>query len=118
MSTTTEIAAIREELSDLAERLGAVESQLGKNGSAPSLPFDVAAVMADIRQITQEIFPGRFGFTYEHDPEYPDDQYLVVEVDATGTASEVVERSHEWHDRIRHLSQELAQDLRLLIVPC
>lgn len=117
MSATSELNAIREELNGLAIRVHEVEVRLGYNGSPPLLTLD-ASVMTDVRRITQDIFPGKFELVSEQDPEYPDDRYLVVEVEATGKASEIVERSHEWHSRIRHLSRDLAQNLRLFIDPC
>jgi hypothetical protein len=117
MSTTTDTNDIRQELTMLTSRLEAVEQQLAQNGSAPSAPFDLACVMAEVREITAEIFPGKCEFTSEFDPEYPDDRYVVVNVEATGEPKEIVDRCRKWHERIRQSWPDLWDTLRLFVVP-
>jgi hypothetical protein len=117
MSTTTDTNDIRHEITMLASRVEAVERRLAQNGAAPPATFDLATVMADVRQITQELFPGPCEFTNECDPEYPDDRYVVVNVEATGSPKEIVDRSCLWHEHIRQLSTDLSDFLRLSIVP-
>ena len=79
--------------------------------------FDLARVMNDVQKITQELFPGKCDFTNEFDPEYPDDRYVVVNVEASGEPKELVDRSCRWSERIRQLSPNLFGKLRLSIVP-
>ena len=84
MSTATDTNDIRHEITMLASRVEAVELRLAQNGAAPAATFDLASVMADVRQISHDLFPGKCEFTSEFDPEYPDDRYVVVNVEATG----------------------------------
>jgi hypothetical protein len=116
MSTTT-IDDIRQELCALTSRVEAVESRLARNEVAEPPPFDLASIMAEVREITQELFPGKCEFTNEYDPEYPDDRYVVVNVEATGDPKEIVDLCCEWHERIRRLWPHLWDTLRLLVVP-
>ena len=117
MSTTADPNDIREELNILAGRVDAVERRLAQNGSGAAAAFDLASIMEDVRQITQELFPGKCEFTSECDPEYPEDRYVVVSVEATGEPKEIVDRSCVWHERIRQLRPDLWDALRLFVVP-
>jgi hypothetical protein len=118
MSTVTGSDDVRHELAVLAGRVEAVERRLGVNGaSVAAAPFDLAAVMADVRQISQELFPGPCKFTSEFDPEYPEDRYVVVNVEATGDLKEIAERGCVWHERIRRLTANVFGILRLSIAP-
>ena len=73
--------------------------------------------MCGVQQITEELFPCPFSFGEEFDPEYPDDTYVVIDVEATGDMRDVIRRQREWHERIRALSPELSGKLRLSISP-
>jgi hypothetical protein len=118
MSTSSaETGDIRHEVTMLASRIEAVERRLACNGAGAAAAFDLANVMTDVRDITQQLFPGKFEFTSEFDPEYPLDRYVVVNVEATGNPHEIVDRSCRWHERIRQLSADLSDYLRLFIVP-
>lgn len=117
MSTTTNIDDIRQELNVLTSRVEAVESRLAQNGTALPSAFDLAGVMAEVREITQELFPGKCEFTSEFDPEYPEDRYVVVNVEASGDLKEIAERGCVWHERIRPLTAGEFGILRLSIIP-
>jgi len=117
MSTTTDTDDIRRELQVLARRLEQVESQLAGNGVAIPDAADLGAQMSNVREITQALFPGRCEFTSEFDPEYPDDRYVVVNVEAKGEPRDIVDRTCEWHARILNLSDGLHGRLRLSVVP-
>jgi hypothetical protein len=84
---------------------------------APSEGFDLSSVIDNVRKITQELFPGKCEFTHEFDPEYPDDRYVVVNVEARGEPKELVDRSCEWSERIRRLPGYVFGKLRLSIMP-
>jgi len=118
MSTVTDPDDVRHELAALAGRVEAVERRLGvARAEATALPFDLAAIMSDVQQITQELFPGPCKFTSEFDPEYPEDRYVVVRVAATGDPSEIVDRSLAWDERVRRLRPDLWDALRLMVIP-
>ncbi len=114
MSVTTEADEIRQELAVLSRRIAAIESRLGENGNLLALD---AGHMAKVREITARLFPGKCDFTSEFDPEYPDDRYVVVNVEAKGDAPDIVDRTCQWHERIRTLSRELPGKLRLSVAP-
>lgn len=116
--STTAVDEIRRELSALSSRLEAVESRLAQNGDAQALSPELPLGLLDqVRRITQEIFPGKCEFTSEFDPEYPDDRYLVVNVEATGDIKEIVDREGMWHVRVQELSTDLFRNLRLSVAP-
>jgi hypothetical protein len=117
MSTTATSDGIRLELAHLSGRVSALEQRLGQNGAGEAAPFDMASVMVDVRAITQELFPGKCEFTNEFDPEYPQDRYVVVNVEATGDLKEIAQRGVVWHERMRQLSASLFGILRLSIIP-
>jgi hypothetical protein len=116
MNTVAEMSDIREEITKLGSRLEAVEARLGSNGTVVPTA-DLADVLAQVRQITQEIFPGACTFTSECDPEHPDDRYVVVNVEATGDPKEIVDRGCVWDQRIRQLRLDLWDTLRLVVLP-
>ncbi len=115
---TTAVDEIRRELSALSSRLEAVESRLAENGDvqvhSPELP---PGLLDQVREITEEIFPGKCEFTSEFDPEHPDDRYLVVNVEAAGEMGEIVDRECVWDQRIRQLRPDLWDTVRLSVVP-
>jgi len=92
-------------------------SQLRQSLDGPSQEFDFSSVIDDVRRITHELFPGKFEFTHEFDPEYPDDRYVVINVEASGEPKSLVDLSCRWSERIRQLSPDLFGKLRLSIVP-
>lgn len=116
--STTAVDEIRRELNVLSSRVEAVEARLAQNGDAqarsPELPPDL---LDQVREITQEIFPGKCEFTSEFDPEYPEDRYVVVNVEATGDIKEIVDRECVWDQRVRQLRPDLWDTLRLSVVP-
>jgi hypothetical protein len=116
MSTIADSDDIRHEITLLADRIGTVESRLQNEVALPAT-LETATLMVQVRRITQDLFPGMCEFTNEFDPENPDDRYVVVNVEATGDPKEIVDRSCAWHLRIRKLSTDLSDMLRLSIVP-
>jgi hypothetical protein len=116
--STTAVDEIRQELSVLCSRVDAVEARLAQNGDTrmdvPDLP---QGLLDRVREITQDIFPGKCEFTREFDPEYPEDQYVVAIVEATGAIKEIVDRECVWHERMQELSSDLFRNLRLSVVP-
>lgn len=71
--------------------------------------------MPDVMRMTQEFFPGESCVKLESDPEFPEDTYLVVDVRASGTAEEIVNRRSQWHKRLRQISPECFGNVRLSI---
>jgi hypothetical protein len=117
MSTIADTNDIRLELAMLTSRLEAVEQRLAQNGTAPTAPFDLASIMPQVSAIAQELFPGPCEFTTEFDPEYPEDRYVVVNVEATGEPKEIIDRESVWDKRIRQVWPELWDKLVLFVVP-
>jgi hypothetical protein len=117
MSTTTDSDEIRRELSVLAQRVDAIESRLSENGADVFETADLSSRMADVREVTQRLFPGKCEFTSEFDPEYPDDRYVVVNVESSGNSQDIVDRTCEWHAQVRRLTGEPQGKLRLSVVP-
>jgi hypothetical protein len=104
-------------LESLAQRVDVLEQRLATGVRLGSPASNLPALMTDVRQITEGLFPGSFSCNEESDPEYPDDTYVVISVESTGDIREVVRRRREWHERIRALSPDLFGKLRLSISP-
>lgn len=104
-------------IESLARRVGVIEHHLGIGVRCGQVADNLTPWMSAVSQITEELFPGPFSCQDEFDPEYPDETYVVVNVEATGELREVVRRQRDWHNRIRALSPELSGKLRLSISP-
>lgn len=113
----TEQGELREELATPAFRADRLEQPLALESLNGLSMSGVAAWIPDVRRITQELFPGSFTCSDEFDPEFPADTYVVVNVESTGDAQEVVRRRCRWHERIRALSADLFGKVRLSITP-
>jgi hypothetical protein len=108
---------IRHELHLLTGRVEALERTVGQTSGAVSAPFDLESVRDKVREIAQELFPGPCEFTDKVDPEYPEDRYVLVRVEATGDIKEIVDREEVWDERIRELWPDLWDKLVLFVVP-
>jgi hypothetical protein len=104
-------------LESLAQRVDAIEQQLAVGVRPESPASSMSNWMSDVRQISEELFPGPISSAEESDPEYPGDSYVVIGVEATGDMRDVVRRRCEWHARVRALSPDLFGKLRLAINP-
>jgi hypothetical protein len=104
-------------LESLAHRVDALEQRLAAVVYPGSSVSGLSAFMSDVKQITQELFPGPCSCSDESDPEYPNDTYVVVSVESTGDMRDIVRRRCAWHERIRTLSPDLFGKVRLSIIP-
>ncbi len=104
-------------LESLAQRVDALERRLAVGVYVGASTSGLSAWMSDVKQITEELFPGHFSCNDEFDPEYPDDTYVVISVQSTGDIQDVVRRQCDWHERIRALAPDLFGKLRLSISP-
>lgn len=72
--------------------------------SADHVPDELLPLMDDVLRITNELFPGKATVTVMFDPEYPLDEFTVIEAPVRGDVVEVVDRRLEWHRRVVKLS--------------
>jgi hypothetical protein len=82
MQTTKNIAP---EVIDLAEQLG-----IGDRFFA-------------IMDVTQETFPGPIVAETGHDPEWPDDRWITLIVNVSGTMQDFVRQQSQWNECVRGL---------------
>ncbi len=108
---------LREGLVLLQQRVDALEKRVAAEARPGLSMSSLTALIPDVQRITQELFPGPFSWGDESDPEFPDDTYVVVNVEATGDIEDVVRRRCQWHERVRALSADLFGKLRLSIIP-
>ncbi len=66
---------------------------------------ELSSLMAQVFEITRELFPGEVSTYVLDDPEYPQSRFTVIEAQASGPAEDVVEREVEWHRRISRLGE-------------
>ncbi|HUY36822.1 MAG TPA: hypothetical protein VMV69_29150 [Pirellulales bacterium] len=85
-------------------------------GSAVVLAHvELAGLPAPVIAITGALFPGSISLEVDTDPEVPEQPFLVVTVEASGTVKDIVRRRQEWHARAEPFLGE--RDVRLSIVP-
>jgi hypothetical protein len=112
--SNSESATPLQRLELLERRVQTLEERLDLNLATAAAPVDLPNLMADVVQITQELFPGEVSARVMSDPEYPQDRFTVIEAQASGPPEEVVDRQLEWHWRILRLSP-LCSTLRLTL---
>ncbi|MBX9788754.1 MAG: hypothetical protein K2Y37_07540 [Pirellulales bacterium] len=106
------IASLELEVAELRARLdrGAVNPD-----EASSIQQDPRIL--DLCSVTQELFGCVPKFEATFDPEEPDCPFVVVTVDWSGDAREIIERQIQWHERIRGLMAGSSGKLRLSVMP-
>lgn len=112
--TATDTAS---QLATLELRVKALEMRLEKTDTPSSNCFDIAPILPELMNITQEIFPGEARVNLESDPEFPEETYFVVDVQASGTSEEILNRRGKWHERVRQVSPDCFGNVRLSITP-
>lgn len=65
-------------------------------------------------ELTREIFPGNVSSEFDRDPEWPDDRFLVVTAEAPSSATNLIQRRREWHEKVSPLLA--GNDVRLSII--
>lgn len=84
----------------------------------PQRPMDVARrCIDDVLVFTGEMLPGRTTVDTRSDPEYPDEQWLVVTVRVSGEPAELVARRRQWHRRLAEVAPDCVGTIRLSICP-
>ncbi|MBM79681.1 MAG: hypothetical protein CMJ78_03685 [Planctomycetaceae bacterium] len=76
---------------------------------------DVASWIPQVKQFTQQLFPGSISCVEEFDPENPGDWYLLFCVESSLPITEVTQLRRTWHEKLRSLSQTLVGTFRLSI---
>ena len=66
---------------------------------------DVGGLMADVIEITKELFPGEVSIEVVEDPEYPQTRLTAIVAQASGPIASIVSRRGEWHERIARLGE-------------
>ena len=75
-------------------------------------------LQSKIIALSQELFPGPVSIQTEFDPEFPDDQWHAVEVEAYGEFREILDRELLWHDKVWELlGKDIGLQFRLSVVP-
>ena len=93
----------------------AVQSSSKRNGE-DHRRRSPAVFLADVRAITERLFPhGPVDVELDCDPSVPSEEFYLVSVTATGSASEIVDRECEWDREICHLDPNLPITFRLSV---
>jgi hypothetical protein len=66
---------------------------------------DVACLLADVIEITKELFPGDIMIDVVRDPEDPETRLTVIEAQAGGPPEGVLNQGEEWHRRVAELGE-------------
>ncbi len=66
---------------------------------------DVGNLMADVIEITKELFPGDVSIEVIEDPEYPQTRFTAIVAQPSGPIESIVSRRGEWHERVAQLGE-------------
>jgi hypothetical protein len=69
---------------------------------------DVASLLADVIEVTKELFPGDVMIDVVRDPEHAQTRLTVIEARASGSPESVVDRGEEWHRRVAGIGESCA----------
>ena len=73
---------------------------------------------ARIEAMTVQLFPGPIRIESECDPDFPDDKWFVVEVQASGDFQSILDDELAWHDKLWELiGRPSGMTFRLCVVP-
>ena len=67
------------------------------------LPSLSPEVRSKIIAMTQGLFPGPIQIERDFDPQFPEDQWFVVDAEARGEVREMIDRELLWHDKVREI---------------
>ena len=59
-----------------------------------------ALIPPQVIDVSADLFPGPLKAYWEADPDLPNEQFLVVTVQASGQPRQLVARRREWHRRV------------------
>jgi hypothetical protein len=65
---------------------------------------------------TRKLFPGELKVTTEFDPEYPDQEFTILQVGAQGDVNSIVDRESQWVAMLNQLAPGVP-GIRLSIDP-
>lgn len=71
----------------------------------------------DVFDLTQEMFPGDVSVEAEHDPEWPDDEWIAFTAYSSESTQWILDQELKWFDRVRRLIPDCSNRLRILIGP-
>jgi hypothetical protein len=98
-----------------------VESLVGRQALSaagePQTPDDAPHTLAQVVQLTEQLFPGAVSVEVLNDPESPCETFIVLNVETHGEPQELIERQCEWHERVAALANAEAGSYRLSIDP-
>ena len=117
----SDIARIAELEREVESLKSAVDNLM--SGNAPTAKGVVRAsnsspqALAQVVQLTEQLFPGRALVEVLSDPESPSEIFIVLNVEADGEATQLIGRQCEWHERVAALAGSEASIYRLSIDP-
>lgn len=56
-----------------------------------------------ILDITREMYPGRVSVEAGYDPAWPEDRFVTLIVEVTGTMREFIDQQSKWHDSVEQI---------------
>ena len=92
--------------------------------AAQSIPAEVAAVanwigvadhVEEVRQFTEDLFPGPVKITAAQDPDIVDDWHIVFRVQASGEIRDILNRQDVWHRRLLSCTRPRSDAFRISI---
>ncbi len=72
--------------------------------------------LADVIELTERMF-GAPEVTVSHDPEFPENAFVVFNVIASGSPKEIVDKRMAWHEKVGDVQPRYSGRIRLSIIP-
>jgi hypothetical protein len=107
------LAELGQKVAEMKRQVNALEAEV----KAAAAPAPAGPLLDRILEMTAELFPGKALLRQDIDPEDPYDPKWVVEIEATGTLAEILERKIEWHRRMDAIDIATSDRLRLCVFP-
>jgi hypothetical protein len=116
-AAANEITALSPAASDAKSRVGFLVQPSASDEESKLIEL-TPELRKKIISLSQELFPGPVTIETEFDPEFPDDGWHAVEVEAHGEFREILDRELSWHDRIWELlGKDKGMQFRLSVIP-
>ena len=93
-----------------------VLAALGDQPSGQKLTA-LAAVLQNIQDISEKLFPGPVTYEHSADPEGEGCDYFVFDVAAAGEFADYRDRMIQWHDEVDRIAPDRRGEFRLIVHP-
>jgi hypothetical protein len=111
------IASLELELAGLRKSLSLRRAETTPDPERFAAELGIEREFAEIKSLTEKMFPGEICVVVEADPECPEEPFIVFCVRAVGDVQALVERQVDWHSAALRLAPSQLNRFRISIAP-